>query len=52
MTTFIIFMPPRPRPAGDIERLGCPYVHTSVRPKTRLRILAKVESQDLLLVAS
>ena len=23
-------MPPRPRPAGGIERLGCPYMHTSV----------------------
>ena len=23
-------MPPRPRPAGGIERLGCPYVRTSV----------------------
>ena len=26
----IIFMPPRPRPAGGIERSGCPYVCTSV----------------------
>ena len=26
-----IFMPPRPQPAGGIERSGCPYVRTSVR---------------------
>ena len=25
-------MPPRPLPAGDIERLGRPYVRTSVCP--------------------
>ena len=23
-------MPPRPRPAGGIECLGCPYVHMSI----------------------
>ena len=29
-----VFMPPRPRSAGDIERLDCPYVHVRlyVRP--------------------
>ena len=26
----LIFMPPRPRPAGGIERSGCLYVHPSV----------------------
>ena len=26
-----VFMPPRPRPAGGIERLGCPYARTSLR---------------------
>ena len=26
------FMPPRHRPAGGIERSGCPYVRTYVRP--------------------
>ena len=28
-------MPPRPRPAGGIERSGCPYVRTSVHPSVR-----------------
>ena len=37
-------MPTRPRPAGDIERSGCPYVRTSVH-----RFVFKVESQDLLI---
>ena len=47
---------PQPRPAGCIERLSFPYVRTRVRPSvspnTRLIFLAKVESQDLLVVAS
>ena len=29
------FMPPRPRPAGGIERSDCPYVRTSVRTYVR-----------------
>ena len=28
----LFFMPPLPRPAGGIERSGCPYVRTYVRP--------------------
>ena len=45
-------MPPRPRPAGGIERLGCPYVRMTVRPSVRpsvdqVNILSKVKSQDL-----
>ena len=38
-------MTPRPRPAGVIEHLGFPYVHTSVHasvsPETRLRFLCQ-----------
>ena len=54
MVSFIqYFMPPRPQPAGGMERSGCQYVCSSVRrPKTRLRFLAKVEYQDLLMEAS
>ena len=51
-----VFMLPRPRPAGGIACPGWLYVWTSVhpyvRPKTRLRFSAKVESQVLLMVAS
>ena len=42
-------MPPRSRPAGDIERSGYPYVRPSI---DQVKILSKVVSQDLLMVAS
>ena len=41
-----IFMPPRPQPMGH-RAFGM-----SLHPKTRLRFLSKVESQDLLMIAS
>ena len=46
--TLLIFMPSRPQPAGGIERSSC--VRLYVHLKTRLRFLAKVDSQDLLMV--
>ena len=39
----------RTKTAGGIERSGCPYVRPSV---DQVKILSKVESQDLLMVAS
>ena len=44
-STHFFIMPPRPRPAGGIERSGCPYVHTSIRmsvhPYTRLTWISR-----------
>ena len=49
-----VFMPQRPQPAVGIERLGCPYVRTSLRTSSvdQVSVLSKAESQDLLTVAS
>ena len=40
-------MPLRPQPTGGIERSGFPFVCPS---EDQVKILAKIESQDLLMV--